>query len=315
MKPAAVAAFSERGIAVALRIAAELSAEVWAPRKYLRPGLNAIEPDLTSWAGRRFAECGALIFVSSCGIAVRSIAPFVKSKASDPAVVALDEDGRSVVSLLSGHLGGANALAVRIAEITGGRPVITTATDVRGVTAADSWAVENGCAVENIAAVKEVSSAVLAGRDVGVAVTEELQPAPWPVTLWLRPRVLALGVGCKKGTPYEALKEAAELFLYDAGVSPLSLSVVASIDIKKEEAGIKELADWYGVPFSVYSAEELRAARGMFSSSRRVEEITGVDNVCERAAVLAAGGGALMRGKTVFPGITLALAKYRRKRQ
>ena len=199
---AAVAAFSEKGIETARAVARLLGADVWVPARYARPGLRVIEPGLNEWAGARFADCGALVFVSACGIAVRAIAPFVRSKAEDPAVVVLDEAGENVVSLLSGHLGGANELAKEIAAAVGGRAVITTATDVRGVTAVDSWAVAHDCAVENIHAVKEISSAALAGREIGVAVTEELTPAPWPVTLWLRPRVLVLGVGCKRGAEF-----------------------------------------------------------------------------------------------------------------
>ena len=180
------------------------------------------------------------------------------------------------------------------------------------MTAVDSWAVAHDCAVENVHAVKEISSAALAGREIGVAVTEELTPAPWPVTLWLRPRVLTLGVGCKRGVEFSALAEAAEEFLEEAGVSPLSLAAVASIDIKKDEAAIIKLAEKYKVPFVTYGAEALN---GAFSYSERVERETGVGCVCERAAVLAAEGGVLMRGKTIYPGVTLALAKHRRKVQ
>lgn len=312
---AAVAAFSEKGIETARAVARLLCADVWVPARYARPGLRVIEPGLNDWAGARFADCGALVFVSACGIAVRAIAPFVRSKAEDPAVVVLDEAGENVVSLLSGHLGGANELAKEIAAAVGGRAVITTATDVRRVTAVDSWAVAHDCAVENIHAVKEISSAALAGREIGVAVTEELQPAPWPVTLWLRPRVLVLGVGCRRGVEFAALAEAAEEFLEEAGVSPLSLAAVASIDIKKDEAAIIKLAEKYKVPFVTYSAQELNGARGRFSYSERVERETGVGCVCERAAALAAEGGVLMRGKTIYPGVTLALAKHRRKVQ
>ena len=297
---AAVAAFSEKGIETARAVARLLGADVWAPARYARPGLRVIEPGLNEWAGARFADCGALVFVSACGIAVRAIAPFVRSKAEDPAVVVLDEAGENVISLLSGHLGGANELAKEIAAAVGGRAVITTATDVRGVTAVDSWAVAHDCAVENVHAVKEISSAALAGREIGVAVTEELTPAPWPVTLWLRPRLLTLGVGCRRGVE---------------GVSPLSLAAVASIDIKKDEAAIIKLAEKYKVPFVTYGAEALNGARGRFSYSERVERETGVGCVCERAAVLAAEGGVLMRGKTIYPGVTLALAKHRRKVQ
>ena len=149
---------------------------------------------------------------------------------------------------------------------------------------------------------------------MGVAVTEQLQPAPWPATLWLRPRVLTLGVGCKRGTDPGAMREAAEDFLGGAGVSSLSLRAVASIDIKRDEGALVALAEGYGVPFVTFSAEALSAVPGQFSASERVLEATGVDNVCERAAVLAASGNGravLLRSKARYPGMTFALARTR----
>ena len=267
-----------------------------------------MEGTVSDWARQRFLPGNELVFVSACGIAVRAVAPFVKSKQSDPAVVCLDDQGQFVISLLSGHLGGANQLARRIAAVTGGMPVVTTATDVHGKTAVDEWAKEHGCAIENIGAVKRISSSVLDGERVGVAVTDQLAPAPWPVTLWLRPRVLVLGVGCKRGTTMATLKSSLDDFLAGAGVSPLSLCAVASIDLKKDEAGLIGLADSLGVPFVTYSAAELAATPGRFTPSERVKSVTGVDNVCERAAVRCSGG-ALVRSKTLYPGVTMALAR------
>jgi cobalt-precorrin 5A hydrolase len=220
----------------------------------------------------------------------------------------MDDQGRFAISLLSGHLGGANDLARRVALLTGGTAVVTTATDVHGAVAVDEWAKKHDCAIENIGAAKRVSSAVLDGEKVGVAVTEQRQPAPWPATLWLRPRVLVLGVGCKCGTTAETLKTALDDFLEGAGVSPLSLWAIASIDLKKDETGLIELARELGVPFVTYSAAELAATPGRFTPSERVLSVTGVDNVCERAAVRCADGP-LLRSKTLYPGVTLALAR------
>ena len=141
--------------------------------------------------------------------------------------------------------------------------------------------------------------------------TEQEQPAPWPVTLWLRPRRLVLGAGCRRGSDPEAAAKAAADFLEGAGVSPLSLCAVASIDLKRDEQALIALAERYGVPFLTFSADALRAVPGRFSASERVRLATGVDNVCERAAVLAAGNGVLLRSKTLYPGTTFALARRR----
>ena len=118
-----------------------------------------------------FAEADALLFIGACGIAVRAIAPLCRDKAADPAVLVMDEMGRHIIPILSGHIGGANDLALLLAERTGAEPVLTTATDVRGVPAIDSWAMKNDCAIENKAAIQAVSAAALAGKSVGVAIT------------------------------------------------------------------------------------------------------------------------------------------------
>lgn len=304
----AIAAFSERGVLLAQKISRSLDGEVWAPEKYARKAVSPMTGGLSGWASEAFGAYDALIFVSACGIAVRAIAPVVDSKAEDPAVIVLDEMGRNVISLLSGHLGGANDLALKVAQLVGGRPVITTATDVSGLVAADDWARKNDCSVENVSAIKEISSEVLNSGRVGVAVTEEILSPPWPVTLWLRPKNLVLGVGCKRGTDTKAMAENAKEFLEESGVSPLSLSAVASIDVKSGENAIISLAKSYGVPYLTYSADELKGTEGTFSYSDRVEREVGVGNVCERAAVLASSGY-LVRCKTIYKGMTFALAK------
>lgn len=309
-----LAAFSRTGAALAEKISADLGGEVWGPKRCAVSAARVISEPLCEWAGKMFSAHNAIIFVSACGIAVRAIAPHLRSKEDDPAVVVLDERGRYVISLLSGHLGGANALAKRIARITGGVAVITTATDVNGIPAVDEWAKEHNCAIENLIAVKKISAAALEDVKIGVAVTEELYDAPWPVTLWLRPRNIVLGVGCKKGVPFERIRAASLLFLEESGVSPLSIKALASIDVKKAESGLMETARYFGVPLVTFSAEELKNVPGHFTHSERVEAAVGVDNVCERAAVLQSGGF-LLRGKTRFDGITLAMAKSRRDKR
>lgn len=304
-----ILAFTGDGVALAKRISTVLGGTLWAPSQYAGGGVLPLDAPLSLWCRKRFEDSDALMFISACGIAVRAVAPCLKDKTRDPAVICMDDRGRHVISLLSGHLGGANELAAQTAAVTGGTPVITTATDVHGVRAVDLWAKEHHCAIENITAVKHISSAALEGRPIGVAVTEQLQPAPWPVTLWLRPKNLVLGAGCKKDTPCDALRRAVDDFLLGAGVSVLSLYKLASIDLKAGEPALNALASELKIPFETYSASRLSRLGGRFSASEKVLAVTGVDNVCERAAVLASGMGPLLRGKTVYPGITLALAR------
>lgn len=258
------------------------------------------------WASEHFHDCDALLFIGACGIAVRAIAPLLKDKTTDPAVLVMDEAGKHVIPILSGHIGGANDLACEIAKKTGAEPVLTTATDLRGMTAVDTWAVKKDCAIENPAAIKAVSASQLEGIPVGVAITErEIEP-PFPVTLFLRPRTLFLGVGCKRGIDPEAFEEKAKAFLKDCGVSLLAVKALSTLDIKQEEKAILWFCDKYRLPLMAYTAEELKAVPGRFSHSDFVESTVGVDNVCERAA--SAAGGRLLVGKTVMGGVTFALS-------
>ena len=303
-----IAAFTERGIALASKLAEFLGGEVFVPERFAREGLSVIDGSLTDWAGRHFH--GALIFVGACGIAVRAIAPHVRSKLYDPAVIVVDEAGKFVIPVLSGHVGGANELARKVAEFLGAQAVITTATDVNDLVAVDEWAVKHNCAIDNPEAIKHISGALLEGHQVGVAVTCEEMPAPFPVTLWLRPKVLVLGAGCNTGVDWMDFERCALDFLAGAGVSVKSLFALASIDLKQNEPAMNTFAHTHSVPFMTFTAPQLQGVRGSFTSSERVRHFTGTDNVCERAAIMAAGeGSVLMRSKCIYKDITFALAR------
>ena len=312
-------AFTARGEALARRLAEAL------PGSVSRCGG---EVTLKGWTAEHFAQNEALIFVGAVGIAVRAVAPYCKSKASDPAVVAVDEGGQFAVPLLSGHLGGANALARALAEVCGAVPVITTATDGRGVFAVDEWAKRQNCAVAEPERIRCVSGALLAGQSVCYAADwavsgtppAGVEPAaaaaradfaltltPTGEALHLIPRIAVLGVGCKRGTTAEKLETAFAAFCAQAGFAPQCIAAAASIDLKQNEAGLLAFCQSRGWPVEFFTAEQLRQAPGSFTPSAFVQSVTGVDNVCERAAVLAAGGP-LFFHKFARTGVTFALA-------
>lgn len=307
------------------------------PRFAAKYGLKEPGMPLSEWAGEMFRTKDAVLFISASGIAVRAIAPWVKDKKSDPAVVVMDERGVFAISLLSGHLGGANELAGLLANLTGAIPVITTATDVNGRFAVDIFAKKNGMAIGDMKAAKAVSADVLEEKPVGLycefpvigEVPEELKPVaadepfegktgivislndekrPFKRTLHLYPRIVTLGIGCRKGTDARLLEEAILDVLQANHVSPESVEQAASIDLKAEEPAIIRFCEKYHVPFFTCSAEELKEVRGEFTPSDFVKHVTGVDNVCERSAVLGSGGGKLIQKKKAGNGITLALA-------
>ena len=312
--------------------------QLWGKSKYLP---DSIKESCSQWARERFSDSQAVIFVGACGIAVRSIAPLVVSKKTDPAVLVVDECGRFVIPLLSGHLGGANELAEVSAGILDAIAVVTTATDLHRCFAVDVFAKKNHCSIFHMKEAKEVSAALLAGENVGfyseypwegslpkglvsckdseeakekglslgICVTIYKEHSPFDHTVFIVPRTAALGMGCRKGKAPEAILRAAEEIVKKAGIFTEGIRTLASIDIKKEEPGLVALAKQWKLPFQVYTSQELQAVQGDFTPSAFVKAQVGVDNVCERSALLSSGEeGILIEKKQAAEGVTAALA-------
>ncbi len=329
----AVFAFSCQGLETAERVRAALTSQedgcqVYAPERMAGEGVTPIKPPLAAFVGAIFPKEDALIFVGACGIAVRAIAPYVRDKQTDPAVISMDEQARFVIPLLSGHIGGANALAVRLAEALDATAAVTTATDVNGKFSVDAWAAERGLFIDDIKAAKVVSAAILEGPvplvsdfpvvtelpsgvvrgesgAVGICIAWR-RKAPFETTLTLVPKVICLGIGCRRGTSWSAIHAVVDQILEENGIHPAAVKSVASIDLKKDEPGLLAFCQRRGWPVKFYAAARLKAVKGEFTPSDFVKKTTGVDNVCERAAAL--GGGELIVKKTVRDGVTVAAA-------
>lgn len=324
----AVFAYSRQGCKTARRILQLLQdaeCQAYTMPRFEEPGFLPITKEVY---GEVFSWADAMIFVGSCGIAVRKIAPYVKDKTTDPAVLAVDELGTYVIPLLSGHIGGANELALRLAENLGAMPVITTATDINHKFSVDTWAVRNGYVMSNLCRAKVVSSDILE-KDVplhsdfpvmtelpsGVVYGEEgsvgicisvYQKEPFARTLRLIPPILHLGIGCRKGTSVAAIREAVDMVLKQQDIDCRALKCVASINLKAGEEGLLQFCEERKLPVAFYSAEELKAVPGEFTPSEFVQSVTGVDNVCERAALM--GAETLIVRKTAWNGVTVAVA-------
>ena len=336
-----LAAYSARGAATAARLAAALTAQGHVCRRFARgayldpadAGAELLEGTASDWAGRGFAEADALIFCCAAGIAVRGIAPWLKSKKTDPAVLVIDELGRYCIPVLSGHIGGGNALAQEAAAAIGAQCILTTATDINGLFAVDVFAVKNHLYIESMDLAKKVSAALLAGQAVGfcsdlpvagelppelqraggaavgVCVTADGAKTPWEKTLRLIPQRYAVGLGCRRGKDAAALEDFFLKCLAGCGVSVREVRCLASVDLKKDEAGLLALSEKYRLPFRTYTAEELNALPGEFTASAFVQGTVGVDCVCERSARMAAGGEIVQR-KIAEDGMTFALAAF-----
>lgn len=266
-----------------------------------------------------FEEKRAAVFISATGIAVRAVADYVKDKLSDSPAIVISEDGRYVIPLLSGHMGGANNLATAIADRLGAFKVITTATDISGGFQLDNYAKSHQLHIMDRDIIKQIADISLSKRYD--ALTENDNKAANNKHMSskigddhdnpdhadgynedhvkeivkklicegsLKPKKYYLGIGCRRGKAYGDIRKAVESFLKDNEIDISEVAAIASIDVKKDEEGIRRFANVERLPFVVFSAEALRSLGDGFSGSDKVLDTVGVDNVCERAAVAAA---------------------------
>ena len=412
---------------------------------------------LSDWVESQFVSCDLLVFVGACGIAVRKIAPFIKDKKSDPAVLVVDDMGGNVISLLSGHIGNANAWTCLVADGIGANPVITTASDCHGKIAIDMFAVNNGLVITDFTLAKDIESALLDGEKIRLIIDEdcavklagdvpeefinieneisensresdnscknildkvetekeEEKPDKIGITkekdkaekaasvkekdkaeksetvknkektekdeiekdkdeivkdkykpekseirkiifkkeeneanrtvstksminqianetnkftirigikdsysdlheendeLMLVPRNIVLGVGCRRGKEKQEIVNMIRKFLGLNNISEKAIFTIASIDLKKDEEGLILAAEEFNAKTRFFSADELGKVESVSESSEFVKKITGVDNVCERAAILGSDFGRLICTKYKEDGVTVAAA-------
>ena len=326
---AAVISYTENGRLLSLEISRHIADIRRFCYKTHTDGQAEVFNSTKNIVEKLWCSTDALIFVCACGIAVRAIAPYLKSKQTDPAVVVIDDCGKYVIPVLSGHIGGANAIAERLADILGAQAVITTATDIGGHFSPDSFAVANDLIIGDISAAKAIACAVLDGEKIGLVSDFPMKniPAefgdsekigmyigtnndisPFVTTLRLIPRNVVIGIGCRKGTAENVIVETVEKALLAAEIPAERICGVASIDLKSHENGLLNFCGDRGYSIKFYTSAQLSEAEGDFTASPFVKNITGVDNVCERAAVLCSGGALIMR-KFAENGVTVAAAE------
>jgi len=342
MRRTAIYALTKAGAELGFRLSKELGADLFLHKRCPGPDGAMHFESLRRIVEANFFGYDAHVFIAATGIVVRVIAPLITSKDRDPAIVVLDQMGKFCISLLSGHLGGANALARQIASITGGQAIITTATDTAGIISADLLAKERDMAIGNIEAVKTVNGAMLAGEVVQifdpedrlglvgqghcgeimleiVDSLEQWQPCvpgirvSWkrakyePSTLVLHPRCLVAGIGCNRNTPAEEILEVIKEVFHQNNLALSSLKALASIDAKRDEAGLIQAAQVLNTELLFFNKEALGAIM-VPNPSERVKFHMGVDSVCEAAAILATGKGNLIVPKTKTKNVTVAVA-------
>lgn len=265
-----------------------------------------------------FLECDAIVFIGACGIAVRLIAPYLKDKLTDPAVIVIDEMSNYVIPIASGHVGGANELSRLIAKKLDAVPVITTATDVNGVFAVDEFAVHNDLEIVNRDNIKKVSAKLLANKPVNMAIADDIvittnanEVLDDSLLLIMKP--IVLGIGCKKGKSFAELDSFVRNSLEELSIDVSRVIGIASIDIKKDEEALVGLAKSIDVPFVTFTAQELQNVTGDFEESAFVERTVGVSDVSARSAKALGRCGNFILKKKKENGMTLSIfEKYKR---
>ncbi|MCF6462896.1 cobalt-precorrin 5A hydrolase [Clostridium sp. Cult1] len=283
-------------------------------------------------------EYDGLIFISATGIAVRLMNPYIINKTIDPAVVVVDDGGNFSISLLSGHIGGANRLAQWVGDIIGAIPVITTASDNRGVESIDLFAMKNNYNMEDMGAVKDITAMMVNKNKVGfyselkevikydnlkildnykdkdhsiqgviIVSSQKRIDIPYEKHCRLIPKNINIGIGCKRGMEGKRIIEAIENILTQLNLSSKGIKAIGTIEVKKGEIGIIEACNHFNCPLKIFTLEEIKKIEDNFPKSQFVKKTIGVYSVSEPSAYLL--GGKMLTGKIKIDGITISVAK------
>lgn len=286
-------------------------------------------------------EYEGIIFISATGIAVRMIAPFIKDKTIDPAVVVIDDMANFSISLLSGHIGGANEIASDMAKLLGITPVITTATDNRMIESIDMFSRANDYYMEDIKSITYMTSMMVNDKAIGLYTEDDksinydklirvkdlndinckiegliiissqkiINDINIPFTI-LRPKNINIGIGSRKGVESSKVIEAIENELDSLNLSTDSIKTIGTVEVKKDEKGIIEASKYFNCPMQIFSIEEIKKVEDKFTKSQFVKDTIGVYSVSEPCAFLL--GGQIITGKSKYNGITISISKEKK---
>ncbi len=310
------------------------SAEVYASHKFGHTPHHLMDGNFKTCVEEAFQRDKAIIFIMASGIVVRTIAHLLKSKVDDPAIIVIDEKGQYVISLLSGHIGGGNALAHEIASAIDGCAVITTSSDVQNKIAVDVLAIKNNLVIDSMKDATAFASCVVNDKPVILktdAVISRTFDEQWtinppnitdqdhvllisnrqseaPRTLWLIPRNVVVGIGCRRDTESSRILNA-----IDASMKSLSLDIrcirkLSTVDVKSDEIGLIEAAKILKLPLDIISRAEIKTIQDEFEGSDFVEKTIGVRAVSEPVSKLSSKkSGRFLMKKTSYGGITIAI--------
>ena len=325
----AVITFTQKGDQIAEILALTLNIDVYSKKKQRDFNFKEVSKKvMESYKG--------IIFISSTGIAVRGIAPYIKSKDIDPAVLVIDNSCNYVISLLSGHVGGANELTLEISNLLGAKPIITTATDNLGISAPDIIAKDNGLIIEDLKKAKDITSLLVEGKKIGFFDEKGIIKTPAGYssnledisgvlyisncesinsnlvgnirpTLKLIRRNIVLGIGCRKKISSEKMQQTVLRVLKEYNIDIRAIKSITTVDVKKDELAIKALVDYFKCQFKIFTTEDIKAIQHKFSGSDFVEKTIGARAVCEPCVELS--GAKIIKNKMKLDGMTLCIGE------
>jgi cobalt-precorrin 5A hydrolase len=308
----AVLSITKNGAELSKRLFNSIKCDVYVKEDFKFNGAKVIDFPLKKFVKKIFKMYDALVFIMATGIVVRVVADCLKDKFEDPAVVVIDEKGKFVISLLSGHVGGANELAKKLSKLLNAVPVITTASDVNGIESIDMIAKRYGFEIERREDLSKVSAAIVNSEPVDFIVDPELDieiesksyidsAAQVYITnkvvfskklhVILRPKNLVLGIGCKKNIQIKKLLQFVENSLVFSNLSKNSIRAIATIELKKNEDALLKLSGYLNVPLKIYSVEDIKRVENLFEGSEFVKRVIGVGAVARPVGYLESNMG------------------------
>lgn len=325
----AVITFTEQGDKIAEALASKFNVDLFSKKKHSDFNFKEVSKKVME-------NYAAIIFISSTGIAVRAIAPYIKSKDVDPAVLVIDNSCNYVISLLSGHLGGANQITIEISEFLNAKAIITTATDNLGVDAPDMIAKDNSFIIEDMRKAKHISALLVEGKKVGFYdekgiletpngynsdlddicglvyisssefLNKDFKDSTIP-TLKLIRRDVVLGIGCRKDFSTDKMKHTVLKVLKENNIDHRAINSIATVEIKKDEIAIKNLAEYFKCQLKIFTIDEISIIQHKFEGSDFVEKTIGVRAVSEPCVELS--GAKIISEKMKLDGMTLCIGK------
>ncbi|WP_349763939.1 cobalt-precorrin 5A hydrolase [Fusobacterium sp. SYSU M8D902] len=306
---------------LAKKIGVKLEADIYTLKKFQLENTIQIE-NFTDELTKKFNNYDGHIFIMATGIVIRKISCLIKSKDIDPAVLVIDEGGNFVISLLSGHIGGANELTYKVANTFSLLPIITTSSDVTGKIAIDTLSQKLNCEMESLTKAKDLTSLIVDNKKVeillpnNVKIGENTNSSGVVIAsnkknidiMRIYPKNLIVGVGCRRGTPKEEIFKALDQVMKKHNLAYESIKRVATVDIKADELGLLSLVEELQKELVIISREEIKEVEQRFKGSEFVKKQIGVSCVSEPCALLASNGnGDFLEQKYIYNGITISI--------